>query len=71
MVEMIKETEFIYKDKGQNVAFGTTKIKNGSKFIVGGKFSQVQLTLHQHFNWLQKLMWKWCFGVRVEDYSEE
>lgn len=71
MIDMIKEAEFVYKDKGQNTAFGTTMIKNGSKFIIGGKLSQVQLTLHQHFNWFQKLMWKWCFGVKVEDYSEE
>ena len=71
MINMIKETEFIYKDKGQSRAFGTSKIKDGSKLIVGGKLSQVQLTLHQHFNWFQKLMWKWCFGVKVEDYNEE
>ena len=71
MVDMIKESELVYKDKGQSISFGTTKIKNGSKFIVGGKLSQVQLTLHQHFNWFQKLMWKWCFGVKVEDYNEE
>lgn len=71
MIDMIKEAEFVYKDKGQNTTFCTTKIKNGSKFIIGGKLSQVQLTLHQHFNWFQKLMWKCCFGVNVEDYNEE
>lgn len=56
MIDMIKEAEFVYKDKGQSTAFCTSKIKNGSKFIVGGKLSQIQLTLHQHFNWFQKLM---------------
>lgn len=71
MIDMIKETELVYKDKGQSTAFSISKIKNGSKFIVGGKLSQVELTLHQHFNWFQKLMWKWCFGVKIEDYSEE
>ena len=71
MINMIKETEFVYKDKGQSTAFCTSKIKNGSKFIVGGELSQVQLILHQHFNWFQKLMWKLCFGVKVEDYNEE
>lgn len=71
MIDMIKETKFVYKDKGHSVAFCTSKIKNGSKFIVGGKLSQLQLTLHQHFNRFQKLMWKWCFGEKVEDYSEE
>ena len=71
MIDMIKKAELVYKDKGQCTAFSVSKIKNGSKFIVGGEFSQVELTLHQHFNWFQKLMWKWCFGVKIEDYSEE
>ena len=46
------------------------KITNGSRLTAGGELSQVQLILHQHFNWFQKLMWKLCFGVKVEDYSE-
>lgn len=71
MINMIKKTEFVYKDKGQSTAFSASKIKNGSKFIVGGELSQVQLTLHQHFNWFQKLIWKLCFGVKIEDYNEE
>jgi hypothetical protein len=71
MIEQIHTADFIYKDKEQSVAIGTTKIKNGSKFIIGGELSQLLLTLHQHFNWFQKLMWKWCFGVKVEDYNEE
>ena len=71
MINMIKEAELVYKDKGQGAAFGISRIKNGSKFIVGGELSQVELTLHQHLNWFQKLMWKWCFGIKVEDYSEE
>jgi hypothetical protein len=71
MIDMIKEAEFTHNGKGQSTVFSIGKIKNGSKFIVGGKLSRVELTLHQHFNWLQKLMWKWCFGVKVEDYNEE
>ena len=71
MIDMIKESEFTYNGKGQSTVFSISKIKNGSKFIVGGKLSQVELTLHQHFNWFQKLMWKWCFGIKVEDYNEE
>ena len=47
------------------------KIINGSMFVIGGKISNVQIKVDKHFNWLQKLMWKWCFGVKVEDYSEE
>ena len=61
-----------YKDKEYDFAVGyREKIKNGSIFIIGGECSKVQITLHQHFNWFQKLMWKWCFGVKVEDYNEE
>lgn len=36
---MIKETEFVYKDKGQSSVFSISRIKNGSKFIIGGKLS--------------------------------
>lgn len=71
MIDMISEAELFYKDNGQSMAFSKRKITNGSMFCVGGELSKVQLTLDQHFNWFQKLMWKWCFGVKVEDYSEE
>lgn len=47
------------------------KIKNGSTLIIGNKYAKTTLKADQHFNWFQKLMWKWCFGVKVEDYSEE
>ena len=48
------------------------KIKNGSKITIGGKSQAVVIyNTDQHFNWFQKLMWKWCFGIKVEDYSEE
>jgi len=60
-----------YENENCNLAVGKYKIKNGSKFIAGGKVSQLNLMLDQHFNWFQKLMWKWCFGVKVEDYSDE
>lgn len=69
--DVSRQIEFFYKDNGYGTAFGKRKIKNGSMFFVGGELSKVQLTLDQHFNWFQKLMWKWCFGVKVEDYSEE
>ena len=48
-----------------------SKIKNGSKLSIGGTICTGSLMVDQHFNWFQKLMWKWCFGVRVEDYCEE
>lgn len=44
-------------------------IKNGSILHIGENFKTI-LEVDQHFNWFQKLMWKWCFGVKVEDYSE-
>ena len=38
---------------------------------IGGKCYKTSLPVDQHFNWFQKLMWKWFFGVNVEDYNEE
>lgn len=38
---------------------------------IGSKSYRTILPVDQHFNWFQKLMWKWCFGIKVEDYSEE
>lgn len=46
------------------------KIKNGSKFSIGEN-RKTMFHVDQYFNWFQKLMWKWCFGIKVEDYSEE
>lgn len=50
---------------------GKSKIINGSRFIIGGKLARTELRADQHFNWFQKLMWKLCFGVKVEDFNEE
>ena len=60
-----------YENENCSIAVGKYKIKNGSKFTAGGKFSELNLMLDQHFNWFQKFMWKSCFGVKVEDYSDE
>lgn len=38
---------------------------------IGGKCYKTSLPVDQHFNWFQKLMWKLCFGIKVEDYNEE
>ncbi|MBO5828809.1 MAG: hypothetical protein J6R59_10230 [Paludibacteraceae bacterium] len=38
---------------------------------IGDKYYRTSLLVDQHFNWFQKLMWKWCFGVKVENYNEE
>lgn len=54
----------------RELSFSLAKIKNGSSFTVGDK-RKTFIPVDQHFNWFQKLMWKWCFGVKVEDYSEE
>ena len=62
-----------YENETSNFAtvVGKTKIKDGSRFTAGGKFAELNLMLDQHFNWFQKFMWKSCFGVKVEDYSDE
>ena len=46
------------------------KIINGSTISIGKDFATT-LKVDQHFNWFQKLMWKLCFGFKVEDYNEE
>lgn len=46
------------------------EIVNGSLLSIGETHAKTILKVDQHFNWFQKLMWKWCFGVEVEDYSE-
>lgn len=72
MTEHINAAGFNYKnDYMQTTTLGRTKIKNGSKLICGGELSRAEIVLHKHFNWFQKLMWKFCFGVDVQDYSEE
>lgn len=38
--------------------------------ILEDKHYRTSLPVDQHFNWFQKMMWKWCFGVKVENYSE-
>ena len=38
---------------------------------VGSEHYKTSIPIDQHFNWFQKLMWKWCFGIKVEDYSKE
>ena len=71
MIKFISEADYIYKDTKHGMAIGTSKIKNGSRFIIGGEIARLLITLDQHFNWFQKLMCKWCFGAKIEDYSEE
>lgn len=46
------------------------KIENGSQFDIGNDF-KISFVVDKHLNWFQKLMWNWCFGVKVEDYSNE
>lgn len=60
-----------YYDIGENATvFSPFKIKNGSRFTIGSYYKTTFL-VDQHFNWFQKLMWKWCFGIKVKDYKEE
>ena len=46
------------------------KIDNGSRIFIGKDTHVVTIFTDQHFNWLQKKMFKWCFGFTVEDYSD-
>lgn len=58
------------KDDSMIIKFSLNKIKNGSRFSIG-EYRKTTFPVDQHFNWFQKLMWKLCFGVKVEDYNEE
>ena len=42
-----------------------------SMAYIGSESHKITLAIDRHFNWFQKLMWKWCFGVKIEDYKGE
>ena len=42
-----------------------------SMAYIGSESHKITLAIDWHFNWFQKLMWKWCFGVKIEDYKGE
>lgn len=50
--------------------FYIPKINNGSKLTIG-KDRIIDIKIDQHFNWLQKKMWKFLLGIKVEDYTEQ
>lgn len=45
--------------------------KPQSVLWIGDKYYRTLIQADQHFNWFQKMMWKLCFGVKVEDYNKE
>ena len=47
------------------------KIKNGSKLTIGKDCFTTVVKVDQHFNWLQKKMWRFLLGIKVENYSED
>lgn len=47
------------------------KIKNGSKLTIGKDHFITVINVDQHFNWLQKKMWQFLLGIKVENYSED
>ena len=49
----------------------TPQIKNGAKISIGAGLSSIHFIVDHHFNWFQKIMIKWCYGFKVEDYDEE
>lgn len=59
--------------EGVTVKGGTIFVKPQPQSIlwIGDKHYRTSLPVDQHFNCLQKLMWKLCFGVKIEDYNEE
>lgn len=65
------EEEYDFAESERPTLLYHTKIKNGSKLTIGRCVNTCNLMVDQHFNWFQKLMWKWCFGIKVKDYSEE
>ena len=72
IVEKLYLKDCIY-DGDDDMVFGIqAQIVKGSKLTIGEDLACVTVyNVDQHFNWFQKLMWKWCFGVKVEDYSEK
>lgn len=38
---------------------------------IRGESYEISIAIDQHFNWFQKLMWKWCFGVKIKDCNKE
>ena len=65
------EEEYDFAASERPATLYGTKIKNGSTLSIGESVSTVNFKVDQHFNWFQKLMWKWCFGIKVEYYNEE
>ena len=46
------------------------RIENGSTLTIGRDGHAFIMAVDQHFNWFQKKMIKWCFGVKVRDYRQ-
>ena len=42
-----------------------------SRAYIGSESQKIPLAIDRHLNWFQKVMWKWCFGVKIEDYKGE
>lgn len=51
----------------------TTGIKNGSRLVIGDltKGNAFEMYIEKRFNWFQKKMIGFCFGIHVEDYSDK
>lgn len=46
------------------------KIENGSVISIGKDHDALIMIVDQHFNWFQKIMIKWCFGIKVRNYRQ-
>lgn len=69
MLDDLNEHPFYIDLSQRSTVIEPYRIKKGSKIQLGDNI-KFDIRVDQHFNWFQKLMWKWCFGFKVEDYSE-
>lgn len=54
----------------ENLVLSINSQKPKSIAIIGKEPFKIIVSIEQHFNWFQKLMWKWCFGVEIKDYKD-
>ena len=51
--------------KDENAYIFVPKIVNGSLFSIGRAHAKTILKVDQHFNWFQKLMWKFNNTIQL------
>lgn len=61
----------INQNLNENLVLSINSKKPKSIATIGKEPFKITIQIEQHFNWFQKLMWKWSFGIKVEDYRKE